>query len=333
MIGQYQEVERLVEQAVFAKITGKRFSDKLLVGPAGVGKSTLARKIGELLLDREPVFCNGSDLRNPADLLERLRREGLLSDDANSGACRLAPSLIFIDEVHGIGVQAATTLLSAMDDKRTTSIDGRLYDFNQVIFLLATTDPGKRTEAFQTRPSKTSLRPYTLHELAGIVWLHGKECLEGSELPQESCYEIAARTRCSPRRSVRDLSDVLLPHFFHQAMEALGGVPALRQVADLMTRDNIAAFYDRQGIDGNGLDDLARRYLSYLQKHLTASESTLSQALGLADRRDFTEVTEYLVRLGLVETSAGGRRLTRDGTKYLNASPPPDLRERISRAM
>jgi len=133
---------------------------------------------------------------------------------------------------------------------------------------------------------------------------------------------------------VRDLSDVLLAHFFDQAMAERGGMkPSLRQVAALMTPENIAAFYEGQRIDYNGLDDLARRYLTYLKHHVVASEATLSQALGLADRRDFTEATEYLVRLGLIETSAGGRRLTRDGVKYLNTSPPPDLRGRISRAM
>ncbi len=100
-----------------------------------------------------------------------------------------------------------------------------------------------------------------------------------------------------------------------------------------MTADNIAAFYGGKRIDYNGLDDVARRYLTYLKQHGAASEATLMQALGLADKRDFIEVTEYLVRLGLIETSSGGRRLTRDGTRYLNASPPPDLRERISRAM
>lgn len=333
LIGQSQAVDLLVKQAQMVKALGERFPDKLLVGPAGVGKSTLARNIGALLLNREPLFFSGSDLRRPADLLERLTQEGLAPPPVGTGIVRIAPCLIFIDEVHGISAAVATALLSALDDRRITSIEGGLYDFNQAVFLLATTDQGKLSEAFQSRPNKTWLRSYTLHELAGIVWLRGKECLDGAELTQEACYEIAARARCNPRRSVRELSEALRPHFFHCAMQQAVDMPSLRQAAALMTADQIAAFYETQGIDYNGLDDVARRFLRYLEQHGSVSEATLRQALGLTHQQDFVETAEYLTRLGLVETSSVGRGLTREGRRYLNANPPPDLRHRISRAM
>lgn len=333
MIGQYQAVDLLVKQALFSKATGQRFSDKLLVGPAGVGKSTLARNIGALLLNREPLFFSGSDLRRPGDLLERLAQERLVPAAPGTGTVRVEPCLIFIDEVHGISASVATALLSAMDDRRITSIEGGLYDFNRVVFLLATTDQGKLSEAFQSRPNKTWLRSYTLYELAGIVWLRGKECLDSAELSREACYEIAARARCNPRRSVRDLSEALRPHFFHCAGQQMDATPSLQQAAALMMPENIAAFYESQGIDYNGLDDVARRFLHYLKQHGAVSEATLSQALGLTHRQDFVETAEYLTRLGLIETSPAGRSLTREGRRYLSTAPPPDLRHRIPRAM
>jgi Holliday junction resolvasome RuvABC ATP-dependent DNA helicase subunit len=333
LIGQYQEVNQLVKQAQMCKALGRRFPDTLLVGPAGVGKSTLVRKIAVLLLNREAVFLSGSDPRRPGDLLERLTLEGLVPKATGAGKTLIEPCLVFIDEVHGIPHPVATALLSAMDDDRITTIEGRRYDFNQVVFLLATTDPGKLSEAFQSRPSKTALRPYNLHEMAGIVWLHGKDCLDGAELSQEACYEIAARMRCNPRRSVRALSGTLSPHFFDCALQQSAEMPTLRQVAALMTAENIAAFYDGQGIDFNGLDDVARRFLRYLQQQGTASEATLRQALGLPNPQDFVETAEYLIRLRLIETSSAGRGLTQDGRRYLNASPPPDLRKLISRAL
>lgn len=115
--------------------------------------------------------------------------------------------------------------------------------------------------------------------------------------------------------------------------ERAGKTPSLREVAALMTPENIAEFYETQGVDFNGLDNLALRYLRYLRQHGPASEATLSQALGLTHKQDSVEISEYLIRLGLIEISSGGRRLTREGTKYLNSNPPPDLRSRISRAI
>jgi Holliday junction resolvasome RuvABC ATP-dependent DNA helicase subunit len=271
MIGQYEAVERLVEQTEFCRATGTRFSDKLLVGPAGVGKSTLARRIAEMLLNCEPVFFNGSELRRPADLVQRIAQEGLLPDSDGHAPVQVQPSLLFVDEVHAISNSVATFLLSAMDDCRTTSAEGTVYDFNDVVILLATTDQGRLSEAFQSRPNKTWLRPYTLHELAGIVWMHGRESLDGGELPMETCYEVAARARCNPRRSVRELTEVLRPHFFSRAMRSTGIAPAMRDVAAMMTPEQIAEFYDAQGIDLNGdFQDQANQHMLQASKH-TAS--------------------------------------------------------------
>jgi Holliday junction resolvasome RuvABC ATP-dependent DNA helicase subunit len=331
LIGQDEAVQRLIEQVVFAQATGQRFPDKLLVGPAGVGKSTIARRIGKLL-GHETLFFSGPDVRRPADLIARLAQAKRLDDAPADKPVVVQPVLLFIDEVHGIAGPVATSLLSAMDDSRMTSIDGRLYDFNQAIFLLATTDPGRLSEAFQSRPNKTWLRPYSLHELAGILWLHGMDCLDGAELARDACYEIAARNQCNPRRSVRQLSQTLVPHFFSRAMAEREGHPSLPETAAWLTRERIAAFYDEQGIDPNGLDDVSLRFLRYLKQHGAASEPTLRQALGLAHQRDFVETAEYLLRLGLIETSSAGRRLTRAGHSYLRAPVPPDLRGSISRS-
>ena len=112
---------------------------------------------------------------------------------------RLEACVIFIDEVHALSASVANILLSALDDARLTTIDNVDYDFGDVVFLMATTDAGKLTEAFRSRPDRVLLRNYTLDELSGILWLHGKKELEEYSLPYDVCFEISARTRAQPR--------------------------------------------------------------------------------------------------------------------------------------
>ena len=129
---------------------------------------------------------------------------------------RIAPSLLFIDEAHAIHPSVVTVLLGALDDARTTTIDNMDYEFHEVVLLMATTDQGKLPEAFRSRPDKVLLRDYTLDELAGILWLHGREELDGFALPREVCVEVAARTRARPRDAVRMLTNQMIPHFHAQ---------------------------------------------------------------------------------------------------------------------
>jgi Holliday junction resolvasome RuvABC ATP-dependent DNA helicase subunit len=239
--------------------------------------------------------------------------------------------LIFIDEVHAIGNSVATVLLSALDDRRNTTVGNTVYSFNRVVFLLATTDPGKLTEAFLSRPDRTTLRDYTLEELAGIVWLHSKEKLDGAALSRETCIEISARMQCAPRPAVNIL-EPLVASFYGMAEKAFGGVPTRADVSRLMTSDAVANWFEEtHDIDVNGLTPIHREYLILLRTRGATSEEEIRRGLGISNRGDFVAISDYLTRLDLIKVGPGGRSLTSDGRRYISASVVPDVRDRISR--
>ena len=327
LIGQVEAVRELSDLAQKSVGWGDRFPDKLLVGPAGVGKTTLARRIAELFLNVTPILFNGADLKRPSMIIDRLISDGKVPNDP-AGTIDVDPCLIFIDEVHAISSNVMTALLSVLDDGRTTSIDNVLYRFNRVIFLLATTDPGHLSEAFLSRPTRTLLRPYSLEEMAGIVWMHARERL-GADLSRDVCIEISARMQCSPRPTVRIL-EPLEASIYARLAEGLDRSPTKAEVAAGMDFDTVSSWFDDKGIDQNGLSGQHRKVLDVLSDRGSASEDDLKRTLGITNRGDFIELTEFLTRLGLMQVNTGGRSLTREGRRYAKHGAF-DLRSRISR--
>lgn len=327
LVGQQAAATKLQNKVELARGTGRRFTDTLFIGPAGVGKSSLARAVAKRLLDEDPVSSSGTDLPQPAALIERLRDRGKVPLRAR-GRVRVGRCLIFIDEVHALARSTATALLSAMDDARIVPVGGVEYDFGEVVFIAATTDKGLLSDAFVSRMDLIPLADYSLTELAGIIWLHGRKLFGGFELAREICVEVAARNRCNPRRAVRSLENDLLAEFYsHLPAARRERKNAERFAAELMTRDLVAAYYDAHGIDLNGLDDQARRTLDYLKRHGATSEDRLCRGVRISNRPDFVELIEYLTRLGLVASGHSGRSLTAIGRGYL--AQAVDLRSRI----
>jgi hypothetical protein len=124
------------------------------------------------------------------------------------------------------------------------------------------------------------------------------------------------------------LTEHLIQHFHGVARES-GQQASRRLIGELMTLESVAAFFDAQGIDRNGIDPVGKNYLQYLHRNGATAEERLRQALGVPNRNDFIEIDEYLQRLGLV-TIQGGRTLTTQGRRYVQASSL-DLRPRIAR--
>lgn len=334
MIGQQEAARELADLAKKSKGWDERFPDKLLVGPAGVGKTSIAYEVAKRLLNLEPILFNGADLRRPEMVVERLRKAGMVPEVGPDevGTIAVEPCVVFIDEVHAISGSVATALLSALDERRTTTVDNVAYDFSAVVFLLATTDPGRLTEAFLSRPTRTTLRAYTLEETAGIVWLRGRGMLASADLPRDACLEIAARMQCGPRQSIQILNP-LVAHFYSLAeAEADGEVPSRQTVASRMNAADVGRWFSNtMQVDANGLGPIHRDLLGILASRGAVSEDELRRSLAISNKADFVEVGEYLTRLGLMRVGPGGRALTRDGRRYVMEGDRMDLRDRIPR--
>jgi len=211
-----------------------------------------------------------------------------------------------------------------LDDARLATEDGVEYDFNDVVFLGATTDKGCLTPAFLSRMDVIQLVPYSITELAGILYVHGKRVFGGYELSRDVCEEIAVRSRCNPRKAVRSLENDMLAHLLSLVPFELEMDAALREAGRLMTTASVSEYYLAQGVDLNGLDQTSIKALKYLEKTESASREKLRKGLQITNETDFNEVMEYLERLKLVSTSTNGRSITIEGLKYLKA--PTNLR-------
>jgi Holliday junction DNA helicase RuvB len=302
-IGQQQACANLKVFIEAAKARKEALDHVLLVGPPGLGKTTLAQIVARELgvnfrATSGPVIAKAGDL---AALLTNLEERDVL----------------FIDEIHRLNPAVEEILYPAMEDFQLDLIIGEgpaarsvRIDLAKFTLIGATTRTGLLTTPLRDRFGiPVRLEFYSEEELLDIV-RRGARVLKVA-MSEEGASEIARRSRGTPRiagrllRRVRDFA----------TYEGADGI-------DLAIADRALKSLE---VDGRGLDSLDHRYLTCIAINFGGGPVGIDTiAASLSEARDAVEeiIEPFLLQLGFINRTPRGRLLTPHAFRHLGLAVP-----------
>jgi Holliday junction DNA helicase RuvB len=299
-VGQERTKEQLAIALEAAKARGEALDHVLLVGPPGLGKTTLAQIVREEL---------GVGLRSVAG--PALERKGDMAAILTSLEDR---DVLFVDEIHRVNRAIEEILYPALEDFRLDIVVGQgpaartlTLDLPPFTLVGATTRTGLLTTPLRDRFGMTfRLGYYDPGQLGAIVRRSAR--ILGTALDDEAAEEIARRARGTPRianrilRRVRDVAEVRHAGEITTAVarEALELLEVDQQGLERTDRELLGAIADKFGGGPVGL-------------------STLAVALG-EEQDTIEDVYEpYLLQLGFLQRTPRGRVITELGRAHVGA--------------
>ena len=303
-VGRLDTVNNLKTWIEGARLRGETLDHILFSGPPGLGKTTLAYiTANELGVSLKST--SGPALSKPRDLV------GLLTSLQRG-------DILFIDEIHRLDVRVEEYLYSAMEDFFISIIidpgpHGRSVrmDLKHFTLIGATTREGLLTPPLRTRfQILEHLAFYETEELTEIV--RNSAAKLGIGIQDDAALLIAARSRGTPRVANRFLRRV-------RDVAQAGG-------SDTVTPEIAAEGLSRLGVDETGLCDMDRRILRVLARDASRPVGLKTIAAVVSEQEDtIQDVYEpFLIRRGLLERTARGRAITRDGLAVIGCEADDD---------
>ncbi len=270
----------------------------LFCGPPGCGKTTLAHIIAHEFNTNIKV-TSGPALEKTGDLAAILTN--LQFQD-----------ILFIDEIHRLNHIVEEALYPVMEEFKFDIVVGQgpnakivRLPIERFTLIGATTRSGLLSAAFRSRFGIVeNLGFYTTEELKKIV-LRSAKILE-VEIEEEASYEIAKRSRGTPRVANR-----LLARTRDFAIVKSDGK---------ISKDIVISAMDSLGIDEYGLDEMDRKILLTIIEKFNGGPvgiETISVAIN-EEVDTITDVYEpYLIQAGFLQRTPRGRVATELAYKHL----------------